>query len=118
MYDKAVENYGKNAVLAGLPSETLARVNQAYEKSGWKGYLQSSLTELEAGARLGKFPPFVVSTFYARLGKPDEAMDWLEKAYDDRDFRVGMIGVLFEFDPIRSDPRFVELTKRLGLGPR
>jgi serine/threonine protein kinase/tetratricopeptide (TPR) repeat protein len=115
MYDKAVENYGKSASLSGMPPEALARVKTAYERSGWKGYLQASVNELEAGARVGKVPAWVISTFYARLGKPDEAMNWLQKAYDDRDFRVGLIGVSFEFDSMRSDPRFIELTKRLGL---
>ena len=115
MYDKAIENYGKNARLGGVPADVLANIEDAYKKAGWKGYLQSSLNELEAGARLGRFPPFVVSTFYARLGKNDEAMKWLQKAYDERDFRVLMIGVEFEFDSLRSDPRFIELSKRVGL---
>jgi hypothetical protein len=45
-------------------------------------------------------------------------MKWLEKAYDDRDFRVIMIGVSFEFDSLRADPRFIELSKKVGLPNR
>ena len=60
----------------------------------------------------------MVASFYARLGKTDEAMKWLEKAYDDRDFRVIMIGVSFEFDSLRADPRFIELSKKVVLPNR
>ena len=60
-------------------------------------------------------PPYVVATFYARLGQPDEAMKWLEKGYEERDFRLIMITVSFEFDSIRTDPRFRELVRRMGL---
>jgi len=42
-------------------------------------------------------------------------MKWLQKGFDERDFRMGMIGVSFEFDSVRSDSRFVELSKRIGL---
>ena len=52
---------------------------------------------------------------YARLGRKDEAISWLEKGYEERDFRMTLISVSFEFDGIRSDPRFKELVRRVGL---
>lgn len=115
MFDQAVEGYGTSARLGAMPIEGIARISDGYQRTGWKGYLEASLAELEAGGRTGRVPAFVVSTFCARLGKRDDAMKWLQKAYDDRDFRVPLIGVSFEFDSLRSDPRFIELTKRVGL---
>lgn len=38
-----------------------------------------------------------------------------KKGYEERDARMGLIGVHFEFDPLRSDPRFVELVRKMGL---
>jgi hypothetical protein len=50
-----------------------------------------------------------------RLGQTEEAIKWLEKGYEERDFRMTMLAVDFGFDSIRSDPRFVELIRKMGL---
>ena len=60
-------------------------------------------------------PPFVVASVYARLDRKDEAIAWLEKGYEERDSRMPLIGVAFEFDSLRSDPRFRDLVRRIGL---
>lgn len=62
-----------------------------------------------------RMSPFCVAAFYARLGQKDEAIKWLEKGYEERDFRLTLLSVAFEFDSFRSDPRFVELVRRMGL---
>jgi len=49
------------------------------------------------------------------LGNNDETMKWLEKGYEERDFRMTLISVSQEFDSVRSDPRFRELVRRMGL---
>jgi hypothetical protein len=59
--------------------------------------------------------PFVVATFYARLDRRDEAMRWLEKGYEERDFRMTLLAVTWEFDKLRSDPRFKDLLRRMRL---
>jgi serine/threonine protein kinase len=56
-----------------------------------------------------------IAAFHARLGQNDEAIKWLEKAYEEHDTSMPWIGVATEFDSIRSDPRFKELVRRLGL---
>jgi hypothetical protein len=53
--------------------------------------------------------------FYAKAGRNDEAIQWLEKGYEERDGRMIVISVSFEFDGLRSDPRFKELMRRMGL---
>ena len=60
-------------------------------------------------------PPWLIATIYARLGQKDEAFVYLEKALQERDFRVTLLNVSFEFDSLRSDPRFADLVKRIGL---
>jgi hypothetical protein len=57
----------------------------------------------------------VIATFYAKLGRNDEAIRWLEKGYEERDFRMTLLSVAFEFDGLRGDPRFRELVRRMGL---
>ena len=115
MYNEAVDAYEKFARNGSVGDEDIVRINELYKKSGWKAYLQASIAQLRPAAEKKQVPAFVMATFYARLGDADETMKWLQKGFDERDFRMGMIGVSFEFDSVRSDSRFVELSKRIGL---
>jgi len=49
------------------------------------------------------------------LGEKDKAFEWLEKDYDDR--AILAIKVAPYFDPLRSDPRFADLLRRMNLQP-
>jgi tetratricopeptide (TPR) repeat protein len=115
MYDQAIEEYSKSNALAIKSPMAPPDVKQLYAKSGWRGVLQEGLRALLETAKTEPVPPFVIATFYAKLGQKDEAMEWLEKAYERRDFRLMMIGISFDFDSMRSDPRFIEMVKRVGL---
>jgi serine/threonine-protein kinase len=113
MYDQAVAQYIKSAALSGFPPEQLAKMNEVYAKSGWKAFVQATLDHAQRDRT--QTPPFVTAGYYLRLGQKDEAIAWLQKAYEQRDFRMTMLSVDFGFDSIRSDPRFVELVRKVGL---
>jgi hypothetical protein len=115
MYDQAVAEYTRTGQLgATIPKEALARV-EVYKKSGWTAYVQANLDQLVEQSPQQKLPPFVVATFYARLGKKDQALTWLEESYEERDGRMIILSVAFEFDSFRSDPKLKELVRRMGL---
>ena len=114
VYDQAVEAYMKAGAINQVPEQTMKEMSEIYKKSGWKTYVQANLDRVMA-APGGPPPPYVVSSFYVRLGQNDEAIKWLERAYEERDFRMIMITVSFEFDGLRSDPRFRDLVRRVGL---
>lgn len=62
--------------------------------------------------------PLQVAGAYARLGRDEEALEWLERSYEERHRLLPFIRIREEFDGIRSDPRFRELLERIGLpGP-
>ena len=115
MYDDAVKSYTRSSELGTVLKDVLVKTNDVYKKSGWKAYVQFNLDQLVVNAPERRFPPFMIATFYARLGRDDEAIMWLEKGYEERDFRMTLISVAFEFDRLRSDPRFRELVRRMGL---
>ena len=54
-----------------------------------------------------------IALIYVGLGEPDQAMKWLDKAYDAR-FNPSIL-IRPAFDPLRSDARFQELSRRIGL---
>ena len=114
MYDQAVRAYNTSAERTGFPPDSLARMNEAYAKSGWNGYVQAVLDYTLQDRRV-KPPPFVLAGYYLRLGRKDEAIAQLQRGYEERDFRMTMLAVDFGFDSIRSDPRFVELVRKIGL---
>ena len=115
MYDQAVEEYSKSVLMGRGSPEEVQKMKDAYAKSGWKAYVQMNLDRLVDQSQRTPVPPFVIATMYARLGRKEEAIAWLEKGYEERDFRMTLISVSFEFDTMRSDPRFKELVRRLGL---
>ena len=116
MYDQAVAEYLAFAGPNVSPAERLAR-QEAYTRSGWKAFLQIGVSNLLERSKKGYVRSFTIASFYARLGQKDEAFAWLEKAYQDRDYQMTELNVRPELDSLRSDPRFAELVKRVGLPP-
>ena len=62
-------------------------------------------------------PAVYWAVLYAGLGEKDQAFAWLARAYQERDYVLGLLRVYQFFDPLRSDARFTELVKKVGLGP-
>ncbi len=60
--------------------------------------------------------PALLAVGYSALGEKGKALDLLEQAYVERDLLLRYVGTGYEYDELRGDPRFVELTKRIGLG--
>jgi hypothetical protein len=72
----------------------------------------AALTELE---RLHGEQPFLIASVHAWRGDKDGAFRWLEKAYLDRDVRMLRIRTLPLLRPIRADPRFAALLRKMNL---
>ena len=64
----------------------------------------------------GKEAPMVAGV-YAALNEKDKAFDWLEKAYNERNRYLSHIKLSPKFDPLRSDPRYEALVRKMGLEP-
>ena len=54
---------------------------------------------------------------YTGLGEKDKAFEWLEKGYEDRSVSFLVLKVNPVYDPLRSDPRFTGLLRRMNLQP-
>ncbi len=73
------------------------------------------LNELKALSNGRYVPPYNIAMIYNGLDERDEALAWLEKAYDERDVRLNFIGMDAKWDSFRSDPRFTSIIKRMNL---
>jgi hypothetical protein len=56
-----------------------------------------------------------IALLYADVGDKDHAFRWLKTAYQERDWLLQRLKTYFLFDPLRSDPRFAELVRKVGL---
>ena len=86
-----------------------------YEIGEAEGFQFIAMEYVQGQTLREKIHPFVMAGYYTRLGQKEEAIAWLQKGYEERDFRMTMLAVGFGFDSIRSDPRFVELVRKMGL---
>jgi serine/threonine-protein kinase len=74
------------------------------------------LGQLREQAARGAASPLWVALAHVGLGEADAAFEWLERAFEERDGSLVLIGASPEFDPLRGDPRFTSLLERMGLG--
>jgi tetratricopeptide (TPR) repeat protein len=79
-----------------------------------KGERAKALQQLDEGKALAQRRAFSVAVIYVRLGDKNEAIAWLQRSYQNKDFRfIAYINVLPQLDPLRSDPRFEALAEKV-----
>jgi TolB-like protein/DNA-binding winged helix-turn-helix (wHTH) protein len=93
------------------PGEPFMRALVNGQTDGAHRVLQQYVKEAQAGVRR----PYDVFAAAVKLGDRDLAFEWLEKSYQHRDYWLLFINVEPEMDPVRSDPRFQAIVKRLGV---
>ena len=86
-----------------------------YGRSGQPARARHALAELQALNRRQPMDPAVISWAYLGLGDNDQALAWLEKAYAQHSNAMVTLKVEPRYDPLRSDPRFHDLMRRVGL---
>ena len=88
---------------------------RAYAQAGRRGDALRLLAELKKRKSEGYVPAGAFVNAYLGLGENDEAFVWLEQAYKEQSNMLQFVKVHPFFDPIRSDPRFADLVRRVGL---
>jgi len=88
-------------------------LREAYATSGSKGYYRKLLES--ATERKPPPQPIHLAMLHAQLGDTERAFEYLEKSFDDRSADLLFLNVEGGFDPIRSDPRFQAIVRRIGL---
>ena len=86
-----------------------------FRSGNWKGALRRSIEIRKVQRRHGYISGYAIGALYADLGDKGEAFRWLNVGYQERD--VYLLGLRSDFllDSIRSDPRFAELARKMGL---
>jgi tetratricopeptide (TPR) repeat protein len=117
MYPQVIEEWKAYGKLSGdrNDSEYAAALEQGFRSGGWEGALSKSIETLQAQHKTGDSSAYTIAEAYAELGDKDQAFQWLNIAYQEHD--EGLMGLKTDFllDPLRSDPRFAELVRKVGL---
>ena len=97
-------------------SEFASALERGFHLAGWKGALTEAIEARRAQRKTRYIPACRIADLYADLGNKDEAFRWLNTAYQERDLLL-LEGLKTDFllDPLRSDPRFAELVRKVGL---
>src|SRR6266404_5700570 len=86
-----------------------------YRKAKLKGACTALIEVLKNESQRGYGAPNEIATYYAIMGDRDHTFEWLEKGYAERSGRMEYIKAEDALEPFRSDPRYVDLLRRLGL---
>ena len=116
MYDAAISEFQKVSDLDGKWL-AVADLGQVYASTGNRSEAQKALAELLEQSKQRYIPPAVIAIIYAALGDKDQSFAWLDKSIEERDLIMARLKVDQRFDNLRSDPRFTELERRVGLTP-
>jgi len=115
-YQEAASSWQKWQILGGASEEEVAGLSEA-AVSGKQAYWQWQLDYWTVRAKEKYVPPTRFARNYALLGEKDEAFEWLEKAYQEHVADLIFLKVSQWADPLRSDPRFQDLLRRMNLEP-
>ena len=107
-FERAVDAGGGHA----LP---MADLGYAYAKAGRVADARRMLRHLNEMAKTSYVSPYNKAVIHIGLGDRDAAFDALDAAYATRSRSLAWLNVAHEFDAVRNDPRFRDLTQRIGL---
>jgi len=113
MPDEAITELQKAVQLSAGSPTCIANLARAYAASGKKSEAVKLLGDLKKRSNASYSHASEIAVIYAALDDKTQAMSWLEKGYEER-FNPGVL-LRPGFDPLRSDPRFQELVRRIGL---
>jgi serine/threonine-protein kinase len=110
---EAIPKFERARTLGGPPFVT-ALLGYAYGRSGDRTRAMATLTELERTSPRGRVAPFNLALVYLGVGDRARALDYLEQAYAASSEFLVWLKIDRIYDPLRSEPRFVALMRRLN----
>jgi serine/threonine protein kinase/tetratricopeptide (TPR) repeat protein len=115
MYNEAIDEFNKLLNLPDGRRSGLMGLAHAYALAGRREEAQKTLNGLLELSKHEYVSPGQIGIIYIALGEKDKAFEYLEEANKVYDLNLMRMKVERRFDPLRSDPRFNDLVKRIGL---
>lgn len=115
MYDEAIAEYQAQSRLTQPDDVAVASLGFTYGVSGRPVEARKLLDELKERSKQRFVSPYLLAYPCLGLGDRDQALAWLEKAYESRDQWMVWLKSDPKLDSLRPDPRFADLLRRVGL---
>jgi TolB-like protein/tRNA A-37 threonylcarbamoyl transferase component Bud32/Flp pilus assembly protein TadD len=112
MFEQAVPEF-RRAASGGELVRTVG-LARAYGIMGKKNEARKVLDELTKASKQSYFPPYLFGAIHVALGENEQGLVWLEEAYTHRDPYMVHLRRDASLDPLRSDPRFQDLLRRMS----
>jgi eukaryotic-like serine/threonine-protein kinase len=116
-FQEAVRVFEITARDSGGHPFALGFLAHAYAQAGLQAEAEEVLLRLQEMAGRGYVPAYSMALAYIGLDQTDQAFEWLNKAIDGREGQMLYLKVSPIYNPLRPDPRFQELLRRVGLRP-
>ena len=115
MYEEAIAAHQKAATHSGNHPSRVAELGHTYAVAGRRSEALKILGELLELSKQKYVQPERIAVIYIGLGEKDQAFEWLEKAFEEGGLgRLPFLKVAPEYDPLRDDPRFQDLLRRMN----
>ena len=115
MRDQATSDLERAVELSGASNAALGALGLGQAMLGETKAADQTLAQLIARSKQQYLPPVTISAIHAAKGDLENAFRWLEKAYEVRCRSLAWLAVGHEFDPMREDPRYQDMLRRMGL---
>jgi serine/threonine protein kinase/Flp pilus assembly protein TadD len=117
-YDESTTELGK-ALTQSEGSPILAgHLGYAIGRKGMRAEAETAVRNLKLQAERQYVPSSAIAMVYVGMGQKSEALNWLDRAYDEHDFSMVFLGVAPWFKSLRGEPRFDRLLQRMQLPTR
>jgi len=113
-FPDAIAEFQTASELSGASVPDLAMLGHALGLAGDSSQAHHVLNQLKERSARSYVSPYCMAEIYLGLGDHDQALAWLEKAYEERARQLVMLKVEPEVDPLRSDSRFQNLLERMN----
>jgi TolB-like protein/DNA-binding winged helix-turn-helix (wHTH) protein/Tfp pilus assembly protein PilF len=117
MWREAIAALERAIAISPDDPRTIASLARAYAMSGKRAEALKLVDKLEDQSKKRHVAPFWIAEAYVGLGDKDRAFEWLERGYQEHDVTTPFMNVCPLCDPLRPDPRFASLVRRMGLLP-
>jgi eukaryotic-like serine/threonine-protein kinase len=114
---EAIAALEKNSKISDSPAADALDLAYGYAVAGRREDSLGLLHQVMAQPHKSYMPALWVARVYTALGEKEDALKWLRKAYDERSPQLSFLNVDPRWDPLRSDPRFQDLLRRMKLQP-
>jgi DNA-binding winged helix-turn-helix (wHTH) protein/tetratricopeptide (TPR) repeat protein len=110
---EAFEYLIKMLTIQNTDNNEIERFKRAYRTSGWLGVVVEQIKTAEASANPINFQ---LACLHAKIGNKAKALEYLEKAFDERSRQLAILKVEPQLDSLRGDPRYIDIMKRVEDG--